>query len=61
MTTTEEIFHTSCSEGSLTSCKKLLRKAIDINLIDFNGRTGLMKVSIRFILFGLFLYLATFI
>jgi hypothetical protein len=46
MTTVEEIFHTSCSEGSLTSCKKLLRKSIDLNLIDTNGRTGLMRVSI---------------
>ena len=45
MTTTEEIFHSSCSEGSLTSCKKLLRKSIDINLTDINGRTGLMKVN----------------
>ena len=46
MTTMEEIFHVSCSEGSLTTCKKVLRKSIDINYIDPNGRTGLMKVCL---------------
>jgi hypothetical protein len=41
----EELFLISCSEGSLTTCKKIVRKTINVNLADFNGQTGLMKVS----------------